>query len=149
MTTALAIEDPYDIQTLNGDPDGLPLVIRAREDRDPEHLRSWISAHREWIADRLRSHGALLFRGFDVTDAPAFERVARSINDDLKNEYLGTSPRNGLTDYVFTAGSTWSSSRGAAAMLLPSTTAPSRTAACRIRGHARLPCAGSERLCEC
>ena len=103
MTTALAIEDPYDVQTLNGHPDGLPLVIGAREDCDPERLRTWIGAHHGWLADRLRRHGALLFRGFAVTDAPTFERVVRAIDDDLKNEYLGTSPRNGLTDYVFTA----------------------------------------------
>jgi hypothetical protein len=44
-----------------------------------------------------------LFRGFAVTDAPAFEKVARAVDDDLKNEYLGTSPRNALTPHIFTA----------------------------------------------
>jgi hypothetical protein len=38
-----------------------------------------------------------------VRDAPGFEQVARAVDGDLKNEYLGTSPRNALTDYVFTA----------------------------------------------
>jgi alpha-ketoglutarate-dependent taurine dioxygenase len=38
-----------------------------------------------------------------VSAARDFERVARAIDPDLKNEYLGTSPRSGLTDYVFTA----------------------------------------------
>ena len=38
-----------------------------------------------------------------MADAPAFERVARAIDDELKNEYLGTSPRNALTAHVFTA----------------------------------------------
>ena len=51
----------------------------------------------------LARHGALLFRDFDVADAPAFEQVARAIDDDLKCDYLGTSPRDALTGYVFTA----------------------------------------------
>jgi alpha-ketoglutarate-dependent taurine dioxygenase len=55
------------------------------------------------VQERLTAHGALLFRGFPVPDAAAFERLARAIDDELQNEYLGTSPRNALTDYVFTA----------------------------------------------
>jgi hypothetical protein len=45
----------------------------------------------------------VLFRGFEVFDAPAFERVARAVEPVLQNEYLGTSPRNALTEYTFTA----------------------------------------------
>jgi len=103
MTAAPAIECPYDISTLNGEPEGVPLLIQARKDADPDNLRHWIAAHRDWIDERLLVHGAILFRGFNVGDAPAFERVVRSIDDQLQNEYLGTSPRNALTDYVFTA----------------------------------------------
>jgi alpha-ketoglutarate-dependent taurine dioxygenase len=55
------------------------------------------------VQDALVRYGAILFRGFDVVDAPTFERVVRAIDDDLKNEYLGTSPRNALTRHVFTA----------------------------------------------
>ena len=103
MQAATAVECPYAVRTLNGAADGLPLVIQTEHDRDPERLCAWVGAHHEWIEERLRTHGAVLFRGFDIDTAPTFERVARSIDDDLKNEYLGTSPRNGLTDYVFTA----------------------------------------------
>jgi len=94
---------PYEIRTWNGAPDGLPLVVEARDDRDPARLRAWIAAERDWLLDRLAVHGAILFRGFAVDDAPGFEAVARAIDDDLKNEYLGTSPRNALTSHVFTA----------------------------------------------
>jgi len=101
--TAAAVECPYDIRSLNGDPNGLPLMITPRQDGDARRLRTWLRAQHAWIEEQLHTHGAILFRGFAVNDAATFERVARAIDDDLKNEYLGTSPRNGLTDYVFTA----------------------------------------------
>jgi alpha-ketoglutarate-dependent taurine dioxygenase len=94
---------PYAIRTWDGTPDGLPLVVEARGDRDPARLRAWIAAERPWLLDRLAAHGAVLLRGFAVDDAPAFEAVARAIDDELQNEYLGTSPRNALTAHVFTA----------------------------------------------
>lgn len=91
------------IRTWNDLPDGLPLVIEAGADRAADALTGWIDAHRAFVMDRLLAHGAVLFRGFAVHDAAAFERVARSIEPVLQNEYLGTSPRNALTDYTFTA----------------------------------------------
>jgi alpha-ketoglutarate-dependent taurine dioxygenase len=66
-------------------------------------LLAWIAAHREALFVRLRAHGALLFRGFDVRSARGFEDVARALDPELKKEYLGTSPRTGLTEYVFSA----------------------------------------------
>jgi alpha-ketoglutarate-dependent taurine dioxygenase len=82
---------------------GLPLVVRPRDGRGADGLAGWLRDHPDWVRERLTAHGAILFRGFGVLDPPAFERVARSIDDDLKNEYLGTSPRDALTDHVFTA----------------------------------------------
>jgi len=100
---AQSVQCPYDLSTLDGSPDGLPLVVTPRGDRDPRQLAAWIRDQHDWIAAQLTRHGAILFRGFDVADPAAFERVARAVDDELKNEYLGTSPRNALTDYVFTA----------------------------------------------
>ena len=91
------------IRTWDGAADGLPLVIEARGARGADDLVAWLGAQRDLVRDRLLAHGALLLRGFEVFDAPAFERVARAIDPDLKNEYLGTSPRNALTSHVFTA----------------------------------------------
>jgi alpha-ketoglutarate-dependent taurine dioxygenase len=81
----------------------LPLVVHADRQRDVGRLVSWLRDEAGQVHDLLTRHGALLFRGFDVTEPEAFERIARAIDDDLKNEYLGLSPRNALTDYVFTA----------------------------------------------
>jgi alpha-beta hydrolase superfamily lysophospholipase len=81
----------------------LPLVIEPGADRSGRALEAWLTDHRSFVADKLTEHGALLARGFDVADAPAFERIARAVEPELKNDYLGTSPRRGLTDHVFSA----------------------------------------------
>jgi alpha-ketoglutarate-dependent taurine dioxygenase len=103
MGAPLAAAAPFRAQPLAVHPDGLPLVVEPHDSRDPGQLAKALRAHADWVTDALTRHGAILFRGFDVGDAPAFERVARAIDDGLKNDYLGTSPRNALTGYVFTA----------------------------------------------
>jgi alpha-ketoglutarate-dependent taurine dioxygenase len=88
----------------DGGPQGLPLVIEPMAGREAiEPLCDWLRHNSDWVQDRLTEHGAMLFRGFDVGGAADFERLARAVDDDLKNEYLGTSPRGGLTEYVFSA----------------------------------------------
>jgi pimeloyl-ACP methyl ester carboxylesterase len=81
----------------------LPLVIEPAGDASAGALAAWITGHHAFIQDKLTEHGAILARGFTAFDAPAFEQVARAVEPALKNDYLGTSPRNGLTDYVFSA----------------------------------------------
>jgi Taurine catabolism dioxygenase TauD, TfdA family len=95
----------YAISTLDGTPDGLPMVIEPNDDRDPGRLATWLEGEAVWVTERLARHGAILLRGFDVADGDAFERLARAVGGKLENEYLGTSPRNALTasGYVFSA----------------------------------------------
>src|SRR5256885_1403455 len=88
------------------DGDGaLPLVVEPADEvrRDAGALAAWIAKQHDEVSRSLTTHGAILFRGFAVDGAAAFERVARAVVPDLKNDYLGTSPRNALTDYVFSA----------------------------------------------
>jgi len=81
----------------------LPLVVSPTADRSAEGLCRWLEEERDHVAELLLRHGALLLRGFAIPTAAALERVARTIAPDLKNQYLGTSPRNALTEYVFSA----------------------------------------------
>lgn len=99
----LDTEPPYDVSTLDGDASGLPLVIRPAGDPSLARLCGWLEANAAWVQERITQHGAILFRGFAVSSPDDFERLARAIDDDLKNEYLGTSPRDALTKYVFSA----------------------------------------------
>jgi alpha-ketoglutarate-dependent taurine dioxygenase len=85
----------------------LPLQLRPRvgdpSARDVGALCKWLEEHADWVQERITAHGALRFRGFDVRDAHDFERIARAVDDELKTEYLGTSPRDAITDHVFSA----------------------------------------------
>ncbi|WP_055698438.1 non-ribosomal peptide synthetase [Streptomyces silaceus] len=77
----------------------LPLVLRpVRPDVDPV---AWARAHRERLDADLERHGALLFRGFSVTDADALERFASVFVDDLFAEN-GEHPRASLGGNVYT-----------------------------------------------
>ncbi len=69
----------------------LPLVIEPLlADLDPVH---WAVQAREWINAQLRTHGGLLFRGFNLPDASAFEQFAQAIEPDLFGTY-GDLPKN-------------------------------------------------------
>ncbi|MEX2588559.1 MAG: TauD/TfdA family dioxygenase [Chitinophagales bacterium] len=81
----------------------LPLVAEAKEDKSKAALIEWIDQNKEFIDKQIYKDGAILFRGFDINTAQDFEDVAIKIDPDLKNNYLGTSPRNSVTKYVFSA----------------------------------------------
>src|SRR5689334_9280414 len=83
----------------------LPLVVtpRAPAERDVGALVAWLRGEQASFAARLTRHGAVLLRGFDLDGPRDFERAARAISPVLQNDYLGTSPRDALTEYVFSA----------------------------------------------
>jgi alpha-ketoglutarate-dependent taurine dioxygenase len=81
----------------------LPLTVEANSDRSVSNLCQSLVESANEVKAALNKHGAIRFRGFDVHSADAFERVARAISPDLKNDYLGTSPRDAVTEYVFHA----------------------------------------------
>jgi alpha-ketoglutarate-dependent taurine dioxygenase len=81
----------------------LPLVAEPSDDRTVDALVRWLRSEDTGIHALMREHGAILLRGFAVDTAEDFERVALAIDRDLGTEYLGTSPREALTEHVFTA----------------------------------------------
>ncbi len=103
MGRASVASGSYRLEPWGGCEDGLPLVIEPGASPDLGRLCDWLKQNSDGVQERLVRHGAILFRGFEVDDAHDFERLARAVDDDLKNEYLGTSPRDALTDYVFSA----------------------------------------------
>lgn len=83
----------------------LPLLIEPAEGapNDAASLRKWLDENKLFITEKIIGHGAILFRGFDVDGPEQFETVAQGVDADLKNNYLGTSPRNAVSKYVFSA----------------------------------------------
>lgn len=81
----------------------LPLTVEAIGDRSVDTLCQWLTRSAPTVRATLNDHGAIRFRGFDVHSPEALEQIARAISPTLKNDYLGTSPRDAVTDYVFHA----------------------------------------------
>lgn len=81
----------------------LPLCIEPITDSSVENLCQWLTNAAPDVRAALHRHGAIRFRGFDVDGPQALEKIARAISPELKNDYLGTSPRDAVTDYVFHA----------------------------------------------
>ncbi|EQA44642.1 taurine catabolism dioxygenase, TauD/TfdA family [Leptospira broomii serovar Hurstbridge str. 5399] len=75
---------------------------------DPNSLESgflpaWITKNKKTVDQDLLEYGAILFRGFSVSNPLEFEAVALALDKNLKTDYLGTSPRNRVTKFVHTA----------------------------------------------
>ena len=70
-----------------------------------ERVSEWVERNRDIVTGWLDAYGAVLLRGFAVEEVAQFERVAMAYTDRLDNIYLGTSPREPVTnsEFVFTA----------------------------------------------
>lgn len=82
---------------------GRPFALIEGSGAGLEALRDWIAARRGEIEQHWLRHGCLRLRGFGVQGAESFEQVALALEPDLKNDYLGTSPRAAKSRYVFSA----------------------------------------------
>lgn len=80
-----------------------PLVIRPKHEgaAGAAAAAEWVTAHRDELEQDLLRYGAILFRGFDLGSAPAFERFALSICSELFNEN-GEHPRESVSGNVYT-----------------------------------------------
>src|SRR5689334_3154887 len=56
-------------------------------------LAGWLKQSAEYVERLLLQHGALLFRGFDMPDQPAFERLLESLGLDSMHYMEGATPR--------------------------------------------------------
>lgn len=81
----------------------IALLTPSGQDKSLEALQTLLRNHPQEIENKLVEAGAILFRGFDLQSPQDFEDVAKCLDNDLKNNYLGTSPRNAKTEYVFSA----------------------------------------------
>lgn len=77
----------------------LPLVVKPAVAHID--LGDWAEGNGEFIETKLLKHGAILFRGFNVSIAPAFERFGLTICRELFNEN-GEHPRKTVSGNVYT-----------------------------------------------
>jgi alpha-ketoglutarate-dependent taurine dioxygenase len=86
----------------------LPLVIEPSETSEASSrfdLRAYAKEHERELLAALHRHGALLFRGFSVENAVAFQRAFSGFAPELRNYQGGDSPRTSVTDKVYTSTS--------------------------------------------
>ena len=79
----------------------LPIVIEPAI--DGVDLLAWAASRKEMIEARLSLSGAILFRGFEVGDAVAFERFVRLIAGEPLEYRERSSPRHQVSGRVYTS----------------------------------------------
>lgn len=81
--------------------DRIPCVVTPTREVD---LPTWAEQQSEWIEELLHEHRALLFRGFGVNDAGAFERFVAATSKGDPLEYRDrTTPRTSKRTGVYTS----------------------------------------------
>ncbi|HJX28840.1 MAG TPA: TauD/TfdA family dioxygenase [Thermoanaerobaculia bacterium] len=80
----------------------LPLVVEPLMGSDLD-LTAWVRNNLELVERKLLEHGAVLFRGFGMSDVSGFEDFARVVAPELANYVEGSSPRIMLGDKVYTS----------------------------------------------
>lgn len=78
-----------------------PLLISPRV--EGVNLIKWVADNQELIGDGLRRHGAVLFRGFEVSSTPEFEEFIKAAAGDLLIYHDQTSPRHKVGGNIYTS----------------------------------------------
>jgi alpha-ketoglutarate-dependent taurine dioxygenase len=79
----------------------LPVVVRpAARGVD---LPGWIASHQALVDARIHDHGAVLFRGFDITTAAAFDEVIRALSGAALSYEERSSPRSQVSGNIYTS----------------------------------------------
>ena len=76
----------------------LPLVVEPTQ--PGLVLADWNSTNRDWVEDRLRVHGGILFRNWDLPSPADFERAAKAVYGELFADY-GDLPRNAAGEKIY------------------------------------------------
>jgi len=79
----------------------LPLVLEPAV--DALSLPEWTTNNRDLIVQKLRTHGAILFRGFNTNSVEEFERFLRLLVGDLLEYSYRSTPRSEVSGRIYTS----------------------------------------------
>ncbi|HYV09766.1 MAG TPA: TauD/TfdA family dioxygenase [Pyrinomonadaceae bacterium] len=79
----------------------LPLVLEPAV--DALSLTEWTSNNRDLIVQKLRTHGAILFRGFNPNSVEEFEQFLRLLIGDLLPYSYRSTPRSEVSGRIYTS----------------------------------------------
>jgi alpha-ketoglutarate-dependent taurine dioxygenase len=66
-------------------------------------LAAWAANNQAYVEKQLLEHGGILFRGFDVREAPQFEEFIRNVSGELLEYRERSSPRSQVSGFVYTS----------------------------------------------
>src|SRR6266853_1802851 len=102
----LRMSEIAEVSTLENDR-GLPLVVcrTAGRQRVPgaELLTGLYANHQDWLEIQLRRYGAILFRGFEISEQNIFESTISKFNLAFMDYVGGNSPRTRIGVSVYTS----------------------------------------------
>ncbi|HAF12610.1 MAG TPA: taurine catabolism dioxygenase TauD [Blastocatellia bacterium] len=79
----------------------LPLLLEPAV--DGLSLPQWAAGKTDFIAQKLRSNGGILFRGFNVNTVDEFELFLRSLIGDLFHYSYRSTPRTQVSGHIYTS----------------------------------------------
>ncbi len=90
--------------------EGMPLLVEPDGPhdpvRDPQTLTEWAIDNREWIEERLKQYGVILFRGYGFHEPEFFEAFVSKISPQALDYARGASPRKKVRGKVYTSTET-------------------------------------------
>ncbi|MEL7002367.1 MAG: TauD/TfdA family dioxygenase, partial [Bacteroidota bacterium] len=78
-----------------------PLVIKPNI--DDLVLAKWVQENNQLLQERLRSNGAILFRGFNIKNQDHFQEILSALEGESMNYSDQSSPRTLVADKVYTS----------------------------------------------
>jgi alpha-ketoglutarate-dependent taurine dioxygenase len=78
-------------------------VVLAVHSNDRASLSEWIKENHEVCQQNLLEYGAILFRGFDINNAPDFRSAVNAWSDDLLKYTFQSTPRSKIAEGVYTS----------------------------------------------
>lgn len=79
----------------------LPLVMEPGD--APINLREWARDNRDMLERKLLAHGAILFRGFDVSALEDFNQVVSALSPGALEYMFRASPRSRIAGNIYTS----------------------------------------------
>src|SRR5262245_34640685 len=77
----------------------LPLLIRPAV--TTLDVVEWLGNNRDWLTSELFTHGAILFRDFDVNTLEDFERFIETLSSELLDYSYRSTPRSHLSGKIY------------------------------------------------
>ena len=101
----LTVEQITDPKQQHIKADVFPLMLRASSSAHMAAMLDWAAANSQTLQTQLARHGAIMLRGFGLTDSDDFDALVRAlgVTNFTYAESLSNAVRRNRTERVFTA----------------------------------------------